>query len=61
MPRQLSILEPPSDPDRLRETLGIEFPNIDGAGADASAFRQQLESALYGLTSEDTSIVLFGR
>jgi predicted nucleotidyltransferase len=60
MPRQLSILEPPSELDRLRETLGIEFPNIDGARADASAFRQQLESALYGLTSEDTSIVLFG-
>jgi predicted nucleotidyltransferase len=60
MPQQLPILEPPSELDRLRETLGIEFPNIDGARAKARAFRQQVESGLYGLTSEDTSIVLFG-
>src|ERR1017187_862708 len=60
MPQQLPILEPPSELDRLRETLGIEFPNIDGARAKARAFRQQVESGLYGLTLEDTSIVLFG-
>jgi predicted nucleotidyltransferase len=60
MPQQLSILEQPSELDRLRETLGIEFPNIDGARADASAFRQRLEPALDGLTSEDASIALFG-
>lgn len=60
MPEQMSILEPPSELDRLRETLGIDLPNIDCARAEAGAFRQQLESALYGLTSEDTSIVVFG-
>jgi hypothetical protein len=61
MPQQLTILdEPPSELDRLRETLGIEFSNIDGARAEARTFRERLESHLYGLTSEDTSIVLFG-
>ena len=44
----------------MRETLGIDLPNIDGARAEANAFRQRLESALDGLTSEDTSIALFG-
>jgi predicted nucleotidyltransferase len=60
MPQQLPILEPPSELDRLRDTLGVQFPNIDNARAEASRFRQQLESSLFGLTSEDTSIVLFG-
>jgi predicted nucleotidyltransferase len=59
-PQQLPIFEPPSELDRLRETLGIDLPNIDGARAEANAFRQRLESALDGLTSEDTSIALFG-
>ena len=44
----------------MRETLGIDLPNIDGARAEANSFRQRLESALDGLTSEDTSIALFG-
>jgi predicted nucleotidyltransferase len=61
MPQQLSILdEPPSELDRLRETLGVALPNIDSARAEARAFRERLEPHLYGLTSEDTSIVLFG-
>jgi predicted nucleotidyltransferase len=60
MSHQLTILEPPSELDRLRDTLGIEFPSIDGARAEAREFRQRLEPGLYGLTSEDTSIVLFG-
>jgi len=60
MPQQPSILKPPSELDRLRETLGIAFPNIDGARAEARAFRQQVESGLDGRTSEDTSVVLFG-
>lgn len=60
MPQQLSILEPPSELDRLRETLGIEFPNIDGARAEATAFRQKVDLGLDGLVSEDTSIVVFG-
>src|ERR1700691_473912 len=60
MPQQLSILEPSSELDRLRETLGIAVPNIDTARAAAATFRQQLEGDLLGLTSEDASIVLFG-
>jgi len=60
MPEQLAILEPPSELDRLRETLQIALPNIDNARAEANTFRQQLEASLLGLTSEDTSIVVFG-
>src|SRR5438552_1655316 len=60
MPQQLGLLESPSELDRLREKLRIEFPNIDGARAEAKEFRQRLESGLHRLTSEDTSIVLFG-
>jgi hypothetical protein len=45
-PQQLPIFEPPSELDRLRETLGIDLPNIDGARAEANAFRQRLEWVL---------------
>jgi hypothetical protein len=60
MPPQLSNLEPPSELDRLRKSLGIDLPNIDGARSKARAFRQRVESGIHGLTSEDTRVVLFG-
>jgi predicted nucleotidyltransferase len=60
MPQQLSILDSPSELDRLRETLGTVFPNIDAARVESRTLRQQMESDLSGPTSEDTSIVLFG-
>lgn len=54
MPQQLTILDPPSELDRLRDNLGIELPAIQGARKDATAFRQRLESSVLGLTSEDS-------
>jgi len=60
MPEQLSILEPPSELERLRETLGLTFANIDGARLDAIEFRRRLESSLSGMSSEDTTVVVFG-
>jgi UTP:GlnB (protein PII) uridylyltransferase len=58
--RQLAFTEPPSELDRLRATLEVELLNIDAARASAQAFRDRLESGLFGMTSEDTSVVVFG-
>jgi hypothetical protein len=58
--RQLAFIEPPSELDRLRETLGIELLNIETARTNACAFRDRLESGLFGMTSEGTSVVVFG-
>ena len=55
-----SINEPPSVLIQLRTTLGIELPNIDGACMDAQRFRHRFEEGVFGLTSDDTSIVVFG-
>jgi predicted nucleotidyltransferase len=58
--QQQSLIEPSSELNRLRETLGIELPNIDGARMDAKQFRSRFEAAVFGLTSADTSVVVFG-
>jgi len=58
--QQQSLIEPPSELNRLRETLNIELPNINGARIDAQHFRSRFEAAVFGLTSDDTSIVVFG-
>lgn len=58
--QQPSLIEPPSELNRLRETLNIELPNINGARIDAQQFRSRFEAAVFGLTSEDTGIVVFG-
>jgi predicted nucleotidyltransferase len=54
------LIEPPSELHRLCETLGIELPSINGARLDAQRFRSHFDAAVFGLTSEDTSIVVFG-
>ena len=58
--QQQSLIEPPSELNRLHETLDMELPNINGARMDALRFRSRFEAAVFGLTSEDTSIVVFG-
>jgi predicted nucleotidyltransferase len=60
MPEQLSILEPASELERLRETLGMTFDNVEGARRDAIEFRRKLESELSGMVSEDATVVAFG-
>ena len=60
MPEQLLFAEPPSELDRLMAVLGVEFPSIQRARADARAFRQRFEDALSGMTSADTTVVVLG-
>jgi predicted nucleotidyltransferase len=60
MQRQLDIIEPQSELDRLRETSGIALPNIESARLSSQAFRENLEEGLFGMTSEDASVVVFG-
>lgn len=58
--QQLSIIEPPSELHRLRENLGIALPSIDEARVDAQQFRHRFEEGVFGLTSDETSVVVFG-
>src|ERR1700687_4022096 len=58
--RQLAFTEPQSELDRLRANLEIELLNIDTARANAQSFRDRLESGLFGMTSDDRSVVVFG-
>jgi predicted nucleotidyltransferase len=60
MQRQPGIVEPTSELNRLRHTLGAEWLSIQKARSEAQLFRDKLESGLFGTTSEDTSVVVFG-
>lgn len=60
MPEQLLFAEPPSELDRLAETLGVEFSNVQHARAEARSFRRKFEDVLWGMSSADTTVVVLG-
>lgn len=57
---QLIISDPPSEIKRFEEAQGKRFEHLEHARNDARAFREEFERRLFGMNSDDTTIVAFG-
>ncbi len=58
--QQLMIEEPLSEIVQLEQAIGKRFENLEAARNRARSFRERFETGVFGLNSDDTSVVVFG-
>src|SRR5580704_1430426 len=58
--QQLMIEEPLSEIVQLEQAIGKRFQNLEAARNLSRSFRERFETSVFGLNSDDASIVAFG-